>query len=367
MQAPWRPLHGLRVLELAPYLPGPHTGQLLVDLGAQVIKIEPPGGDPARALQEGLYSANNRGKRSVCLDLKAAGAGEIMGRLARWAEVVIEGHKPGVAARLGVDHAALAAHNPHLVYAALTGYGQEGADAALPGHDLNYLAAGGALARGGHWHGPPRRSGVPLADLAGALHAALAVLAGVQEVRAGGRGRFLDVSLTAAALRLASARGVDAPERAHLHPTNDLFQTADGALLAVALIEDHFYARFAEALSEKWPALAEPRFRVVAERRAHGYELHALLGSVIASRPLGDWLELAARHALPLSVVRDPRAAQDALSPGLAHTPFPARTDAPPWVPGPAPALGADTAQVLGELGYSGAEIEALFTRGVAS
>ena len=334
---PWRPLAGVHVLEIAPYLPGPHAGQLLAELGAAVIKVEPPGGDPARALQAGLYTANNRGKRSVCVDLKSPAAAAVIARLAAWADVVIEGHKPGVAARLGIDYATLRTHQPRLVYAALTGYGQSGPDAGLPGHDINYLAAGGALARCGHWHGPPRRTGLPLADLAGSLHAALGIVAAVHEARASGRGRFLDVSLTAAALRLAAARGLDAAARAHLHPTNDLFVTRDGQTLAAALIEDHFYARFAAALKVHWPALDDPAYATVAARQTAGDALHALLVDIFASRTLEDWLALADAHALPLSPVRDPAGAHAALYPDLPHPPVPIATDAPANIPAPAP------------------------------
>lgn len=367
MAAPdaWRPLAGVRVLEIAPYLPGPHTGQLLAELGADVVKLEPPGGDPARTLQQTMYEANNRGKRSVCVDLKAPGAAGVVARLARWADVVIEGHKPGVAARLGIDHATLAAGHPALVYAALTGYGQHGPDAALPGHDINYLAAGGALARSGHWRGEPRRAGLPLADLTGALYGALAIVAAVHEARESGRGRFLDVSLTGAALRLAAARGLDAAPRAHLHPTNDLFGTADDALIAVALIEDHFYARFAQALADSWPQLRHADFATAAARQTAGDALHDLLASVFASRDLAHWLALAAEHALPLSAVRTPAQAHAAIHPGLPHPPLPVATDAAALVAAPAPALGADTAAVLAQLNFSEDEITALRAAGV--
>lgn len=361
---PWCPLAGVRVLEIAPYLPGPHTGQLLAEMGADVVKVEPPGGDPARTLQQSMYTANNRGKRSVCVDLKAPGAGAVVARLARWADVVIEGHKPGVAGRLGIDHATLAADHPALVYAALTGYGQHGPDAALPGHDINYLAAGGALARSGHWHGEPRRAGLPLADLAGALYGALAIVAAVHDARASGRGRFLDVSLTGAALRLAAARGLDAAPRAHLHPTNDVFHTADGALIAVALIEDHFYARFADALADTWPQLRHASFATAPARQAAGDALHGLLETVFASRDQAQWLTLAAEHALPISPVRTPQQAHAAIHPGLPHPPLPVVTDAAALIAAPAPALGADTAAVLAQVGFSTNEITALGASG---
>jgi crotonobetainyl-CoA:carnitine CoA-transferase CaiB-like acyl-CoA transferase len=355
---PWRPLAGVHVLEIAPYLPGPHAGQLLAELGAAVIKVEPPGGDPARALQAGLYTANNRGKRSVCVDLKSPAAAAVIARLAAWADVVIEGHKPGVAARLGIDDATLRTHQPRLVYAALTGYGQSGPDAKLPGHDINYLAAGGALARSGHWHGPPRRTGLPLADLAGSLHAALGIVAAVHEARATGRGRFLDISLTAAALRLASARGVDAPPRAHLHPTNDLFATRDGQTVAAALIEDHFYARFAAALAADWPDLGATRYATAAARQAAGDSLHALLADVFASRSMQECK--AAAHVLPLSPLRDTAGAHAALHAGVPHPPLPFTTDAPAFIAPPAPGVGADTDAVLEDLGFSANDVAGL-------
>ena len=124
MPAPWFPLRGTRVLELALFLPGPYAGRELGRLGADVIKLEPPGGDPARRLSADMFRANNAGKRSLCVDLKHPAAAPLVDALSQWADVVIEGFRPGVAERLGVGYAQLAKMNPALVYCSLSGFGQ---------------------------------------------------------------------------------------------------------------------------------------------------------------------------------------------------------------------------------------------------
>jgi crotonobetainyl-CoA:carnitine CoA-transferase CaiB-like acyl-CoA transferase len=175
--AGWQPLRDVKVADFSLLLPGPFATLTLADLGADVVKIEPREGDFARRIPFAMFRMANRNKRSLALDLKHKSAPRIVAALARWADVALEGFRPGVAERLGIDHATLARHNPRLVYCALSGYGQTGPDRLVPGHDLNYLAASGALALAGHWPEPPRRSGLPVADLAGGCYAAIAIAA----------------------------------------------------------------------------------------------------------------------------------------------------------------------------------------------
>ncbi len=150
-------LSGLRVLDLSIWRPGPYATSLLVALGADVLKVEPPGGDPMRHYR-GLFEAINAGKRSVELDLKD-GAGQAQAlALAAQADVLVEGFRPGVMARLGLDEGTVRAINPGIVYCSISGYGQQDARAALPGHDVNYQAWAGALTpEGGLAHSPPCR------------------------------------------------------------------------------------------------------------------------------------------------------------------------------------------------------------------
>ena len=361
------PLAGVRVLELAPFLPGPFAGAQLLALGAEVVKLEPPGGDPGRHLPDALFAMNNRGKKSVCLNLKAAGARELMLRLVAGFDVVLEGFRPGVAARLGVDYETLRQARPDLVYCALSGFGQHGARAAWPGHDLTYLAAAGALSRPGHWQGPARRPGVPVADTAGGLFAALAVVSALLRRASSGEGAYLDASITDAALSLAACRGLaPAHSRAHLHPANDVFTCADGVELAAGLLEDHFFSAFVTALGSDGAPLADPRFATVEERQRHGDALQRELAAVFATRTADAWETLGAAHGLPLVRVRS--VAEALAEQGTTVAPaFAVRVDGTRLPPpaAAAPALGADTAAQLAGIGYDAAAVGALVAAGV--
>ncbi|MEW6168248.1 MAG: CaiB/BaiF CoA-transferase family protein [Pseudomonadota bacterium] len=376
----WLPLQGLRVLDFSLLLPGPFATVTLADLGAEVLKIEPPGGDFARRMAGPMHAMVNRNKRTLVLDLKNPAARPLVERLAGWADVVVEGFRPGVAARLGVDHARLAALNPRLVYCSISGYGQSGPDRDRPGHDLNYLAASGALMFSGHWQGPPRRSGLPVADLAGASLAVIAILAALHERQHSGSGRYLDLALADAALAWSAARhGLDAtgPSRAHLYPTNDVFETADGQALALGIIEPHFWAGFVAATADLAADFGRPAWADEAGRLADGDALHRRIAEVLRSRPAQDWLARFARHDVPVQRLlapaeagRTPQALARALvleRDGQRHIPFPV------WADGrrgarltrTASAVGADDQAALEALGLSAAQITALQQAGV--
>jgi len=374
----WDALAGLKVLDFTPLLPGPFATEILADLGADVIKIEPPTGDFARRLPAVDFEGVNRNKRSFVLDLKADGAPAVIARLADWADVAVEGFRPGVVDRLGIGYAALKAHNPALIYCSLSGYGQTGPWRLVPGHDGNYLAASGALGLSGHLMGPPRRMGVPVADCAGGYMAAVAILAALAKRTATGAGAYLDVSLTEAALAMTAARGVEAdPEaRLHLFAENDLFACADGRQIAMGIVEEHFWAAFLDAAGDLEPALRDARFADTNARRANGPALAALLADLFARQSSDAWLELFAGYDIPASRVLTPTEAatsDQTAARGLAveidgrlHVPFPFLADGAPAgrVRFPAPALGQHTDAILNELGFAAAEVAALKSDG---
>ena len=192
------PLAGIRIIDLTALLPGPYATQLFVDLGAEVIKIErPDGGDGARTLSPGMFASVNRGKQSLCLDLKQEAGREILRQLVQQADVLMEGYRPSVTKRLGVDYASLHALNPQLIYVSLTGYGQTGPLAQRPGHDINYLAAAGIIGLSGTPDGPPvHEIGAPVGDLAGSMFAVVAVLGALLQRSQRHEGQYLDVSIT---------------------------------------------------------------------------------------------------------------------------------------------------------------------------
>ena len=371
----WQPLRGVRVLDFTPLLPGPFATLALADLGADVVKVEPPGGDFARHMPSLLFRMANRNKRSLALDLKHPGAEAVVRRLAAWADVAIEAFRPGVADRLGIGAVALRADNPRLVYCSLSGYGQTGPARLWPGHDGNYLAASGALALSGHWGEPPRRSGIPVADLAGGSYAAIAILAALHERDATGVGRTLDLSLAEAAMSFAAIRhGLDLaePSQEHLWPTNDLFETADGATIALGIVEPRFWDNFVAAASDLAPDLADARYATEPDRRRNGDALAARLRDVMRLRAAAEWMRRFETHDVPAQRVLTPAEASRSAQTeargmvlargGERHIPFPVRVDGRRGAAlrGLAPALGADTADILREIGFGAEEAAAL-------
>src|SRR5258706_7341494 len=158
------------------FVPGPFASSMLADLGAEVIKVEPPRGDPGRSYVPAQFGTENRNKRSIALDLKQPDAAGVAEKLVRQAQVVVEGFRPGVAQRLGIDYETLRKHNGALVYCSISGYGQTGPWRERPGHDVNYVAAAGGLAFPGQWLKQPARSSLPIADMAGGALAPVAIL-----------------------------------------------------------------------------------------------------------------------------------------------------------------------------------------------
>jgi CoA:oxalate CoA-transferase len=194
-------LNGLRVLDFSRVLAGPFCTALLADLGAEVIKVEPPGGDDYRHIgpfkqgESALFLLMNRGKKSLTLNLKSARATALAQDLAGTSDVVVENFKPGVAGRLGVDHETLRAINPRLVYASISGFGQSGPLADRPAYDIIAQAMAGLMSVTGDPEGPPTRTGESMADLCGGLYAAWAITAALFARERSGQGRRIDVAM----------------------------------------------------------------------------------------------------------------------------------------------------------------------------
>jgi crotonobetainyl-CoA:carnitine CoA-transferase CaiB-like acyl-CoA transferase len=309
------PLTGVRIIDLTELLPGPYATQLFVDLGAEVIKIERPGtGDGGRTLSPGMFAAVNRGKYSVCLDLKQDAGRAVLHQLAAQADVLIEGYRPGVTQRLGVDYASLRALNPRLIYVSLTGYGQTGPLAQRPGHDINFLAAAGIIGLSGVPDGPPVHSiGAPVGDLAGSMFAVVAVLGALLQRQQSGEGQFLDVSITDALVSWMAPRiGVyqhghrDAAETRReilTRPAYGVFATADEKYLTLAALETPFWKRLVQVL--ELPALAVAELDAYPARVAKTAEIATALSERLRTRPLAHWAGLLAQHDIPFSTVPD--------------------------------------------------------------
>jgi len=369
----WLPLADVKVADFSALIPGPFTTAILADLGAEVIKIEPPRGDPARSLLPAVFHAANRNKRSIALDLKHADAKPVIQRLARWADIVIESNRPGVSKRLGIDYASLSAPNPGLIYCSLSGFGQNGPWRDKPGHDIGYVGASGGLSYPGSWLGKPARSSIPIADMQGGSFGAIAILAALHERARSGRGTELDLSLYEAALFCAALRHGIAERtdpRAHIWPVNDLFETADGSVLILGIVEQHFWDNFRAAVKEMEPAVMDAKFDTDPSRRQHGDELSRLLKKLFLQKTARQWHELLEPLDVPAELPMTPaEASRTAYAnarqatveiDGERHILFPL------WANGArggelrrgTPRLNADGAAVLHELGFDPGQIE---------
>jgi crotonobetainyl-CoA:carnitine CoA-transferase CaiB-like acyl-CoA transferase len=276
-------LAGLRVLDFTIWRPGPYATQLLAELGADVLKVEPPGGDPMRVYRS-LFASLSADKRSIVLDLKNDGDRARAVELAADADVVVEGYRPGVADRLGVGYDAVREVNPSVVYCSVSGMGQDGPLAQVPGHDLNYLAWAGALSPEG---GEAREPAVPVADLSGGMAAAFAICAAV--VR----------RLQTGAVR-AEASGVDRESQAP--PGYGTFDTADGRQLSLGVLtEDHFWRPLCETLG-----LGEDIARLAfVDRMGRGAELQGRLQEAIRERDRDEVVEALLAAGVPVAPVLD--------------------------------------------------------------
>jgi len=377
------PLAGIRVVDLTSSLAGPTATEILGALGANVIKVEHPvRGDEAREwgprFFEGgsvMFFSANAGKRSLALDLKSPEGLEALLRLADGADVVVQSLRPGTARRLGFGADVLRARNPRLVYATIGAFGPTGPLAGEPGYDPLMQAAAGIMSVTGEGDRPPVRVGVSLVDIGTGVWAALAIVAALHE----GEGRTLELSLYETALSLVPYQLVDvlaggAPAVRHgtafpLIVPYQVFETGDGRLMIVAA-NDRLYAKTCEALGA--PELTmDPRFATNPLRVEHRAQLIPLLQARIATHATAELLARLREAGVPASPVNDlADVAQDEQLRAtgilqelggheLVSPPFSADGERVRYRSDP-PRLGEHTAEILLEVGYAPAEIEAL-------
>jgi crotonobetainyl-CoA:carnitine CoA-transferase CaiB-like acyl-CoA transferase len=367
MAEPWLPLAGLRVVDFSMFVPGPFCSALLADLGAEVIKVEQPKGDPGRSYVPVQFNTENRNKRSISLDLKKQESHAVVEKLIRQADVVLEGFRPGVAKRLAIDYETLRKHNPKLIYCSISGYGQTGPWRERPGHDVNYVAAAGALAFPGHWLKPPARSSLPVADMGGGAFAAVAVLSSLFEKQQTGKGAYLDLSLFESAFFWAAMRHSLDPKvdpRAHIFPVNDVFETADGKRLTLGILEEHFWNNFVGIV----PELAVDEFSSDEKRRRNGDRLSGLLTEIFLKRKAEDWIRLLDAADVPVDLCVTPGEAMHnaqleeraAVSKGFALFPVWANGARGGSIRRGVPKLGEHSREILVELGFDDGEIAEL-------
>ena len=388
-----RALEGIRILDLSRMLPGPYGSMMLGDLGAEVIKVEDTkAGDPTRhaPLRIGNESARflqiNRNKKSIAIDLKNPEGRDLFLSLARTADVVLEQFRPGVVARLGIDYAAVSAVNPRIIYCSLTGYGQDGPHRERGGHDLNYIALAGVLGLTADDRGKPVIPGVQIADLAGGMIAALAILAALFAREKTTRGQFIDVSMFDVVLSMlpvpAASEFAGSPirvgERYILtghYPFYNIYETKDGKYMTIGALEPKFWSSFCSAVG---------REDLIARQFDSGLDRERLfdeVGSIFKSKTQGEWVEFmrgvdaccepvlsmaeAFRHGQTraremIRAMQQPDCGSiDQL--GFAYK----MSDTPPAISGPVPALGQDSHDLMSEIGLSQAERARLVETGI--
>jgi crotonobetainyl-CoA:carnitine CoA-transferase CaiB-like acyl-CoA transferase len=389
-------LDGIVVLDATQVMAGPYCAMLLSDMGARVIKVEPPDGDSTRAMagarggDSAAFGAVNRGKLGVVLDLSQQAGRDVFTRLARSADILIENFRPGVMARLGLDYPTLALENPRLIYASISGFGQTGPEASKGGFDLVAQGMSGIMSVTGEADGPPVKAGIPITDLGAGLFALSGILAALHWRTSSGRGQHIDTSLFEAGLALSvweateyfSGRGTPARlGSAHrMVAPYQAFRCADG-FINVGAANDRTFARFAAALGHsEWTT--DDRFVTASTRVANRDILSALIEAVTCTASRDTWLRQLETAGVPCGPILDyaeafahPQAEAREMSVTVPHPVMgdtrmigtPLKLSATPLNPRRrAPMLGEHTDDVLLAAGYSPDEVEQLRAAGVA-
>jgi len=387
-------LAGVRILDLSRLLPGPFCTMLLADFGADVIKGEEPHrGDyirewyPRIGRNSGFHVVLNRNKRSLTLNLKSGAGREIFRQLARQADVVLEGFRPGVMARLGLDYESLRALNPRLIYGALSGYGESGPRCQRAGHDINYLALGGVLSYGGR-DGRPTLPGVQIADLGGgALLAAFSIALALLVRERQGAGQYLDIAMLDGSFLWNCLRwGKYLADGEIPRPGDDLlnhgfacynlYETRDGRYMSLGAIEPQFWKAFCAAAAQ--PEWARSNY---LEPGPHQGPLIEAVAALFKQRTQAEWVAHFAQSDCCCEPVlnleeasRDSQILARQLVVDLMHQSWGAYRQlgvaakfsrTPGTLRHPAPELGEHTGTILRELGYGPEQVAELRRQGV--
>ncbi len=383
-------LTGLRVLDVTQVMAGPFSAMILADLGADVIKVEPPSGDSTRQMpgasgtDSPSFNAVNRGKRGVVIDLKTSEGRGVFTRLASSIDIVIENYRPGVMAALGLDYETLSRSNPKLIYASISGYGQTGPAHRKGGFDLIAQGVSGIMSVTGAPDGPPAKAGVPLTDLGAGLFAVIGILAALRHRERTGVGQRVDTSLVDAGVALSvweaveyfSGHGIPAAlGSAHrMNAPYQAFRCADG-YITIGAANERLFRRLCEILGHaEWGAL--PEFADNASRVRNRAALAERIESITVGRTRAEWLRIFDEAEIPCGpinnyaeVFADPQVRAREMIVETDHPTLgrqrvlgsPIKLSATPADPSRrAPLRGVHTDQVLRESGFSDEEIAAL-------
>jgi formyl-CoA transferase len=390
-------LAGLRVLDATQVMAGPFTAMILADLGADVIKVEPPAGDSTRQMpgargnDSPSFNAVNRGKRGIVIDLKTSDGRGVFARLAASIDIVIENYRPGVMAALGLDYETLSRANPRLIYASISGYGQTGPARRKGGFDLIAQGVSGIMSVTGAPGAPPAKAGVPLTDLGAGLFAAIGILSAVEYRHRSGVGQYVDTALADAGVALSVWEAVEyfsdlgvpaALGSAHrMNAPYQAFRCLDG-YITIGAANQRLFERLCDALgSPEWAT--DPSFADNASRVRNREALAARIEAITSRRTRAEWLHLFDTAEIPCGpindyaeVFADPQVQAremvveaDHPTLGCQRAPgSPIKLSATP--PDPrrrAPLLGEHTDDVLREAGFSPDEIASLRREGAVA
>jgi crotonobetainyl-CoA:carnitine CoA-transferase CaiB-like acyl-CoA transferase len=386
------PLAGVRVLDFTRVLAGPAASLALADLGAEVLKVEPPiTGDetrtfpPIRDGESHYFLGNNRGKKSIVIDLKSPDGVALARDLAARCDILIENYRPGVMDRLGLGYEALSELNPRLIYCAISGFGMTGPMRDQPSFDIVTQALSGVLSVNGEPGQLPVKLGIPLGDLVGGINGPISILAALHERASTGRGRLIDVSLLDGLIgmlgylaQLAFFTGEDPRPQGSQHPNlvpYGAFPARDGSII-IACLTNSFWARICRAL-EMPEAADDPRFETIHKRRENRELVNTMIGNVTSQRTVDELIDLFTRHQVPhapilgiTEALAQPQAVAREMVVEVDHAvlgpiPMVGRPikfpGSPQPVPVAPPALGQHTDEILENvLGLPGERIQAL-------
>ncbi len=392
------PLEGIRVIDLTRAMAGPYATMILADLGAEVIKIEhPEGGDVTRgwkppeiASESAYFLSINKNKKSLAVNFKDERGREIIYKLIKVSDVLIENFRPGVLTKYKLDYESVKDLNPKLIYCSISGYGQTGPYRDKPSFDLSVLAAGGIMSITGEPGGEPVKFGVPIADIGAAMYAVIAILTKLYTRERDGRGGYIDISMFDVQISWLThqafyyfATGRDPVRMGSAHPQIVPYQAfkAKDEWIVITVGSEAIWRRFTEAIGR--PELADdPRFKTNADRVRNRDILIPILKEIISTKTRDEWLKIFDRYGVPASPVNKVSEAlnspqtkaremvgyiyDNSRNANIPYINLPIKfSDFKPKVRNPPPKLGQHTVSILKMIGYSDSEIEVLKKDGV--